>query len=80
VRHVPLHVHPVAMAKPVPVHKKTLAESRQVKGQPRSKATKAKPGKSASKPQARHAPAHAKTKPASTLDLNALSQFKSPGK
>ena len=75
VRHVPLHVHPVAMAKPAPPQKKTLAESRQAKLH-----AKSKPVKSAPKSVVRHAPAHAKTRPASTLDLNALSRYKPAGK
>jgi hypothetical protein len=56
--------------KPVPVHRKARAEAKPDKT--KTKASKAKP-------PVKHAPAHAPAKRAPTLDLNKLSQFKSPG-
>ena len=66
---VPHHVHPVPASKP-PKRRKPAAQTKPSK----TRMAKPKP----SRPTLKHAPTHARAKPA--LDLNALSHFKSSGR
>ena len=70
------HAQPAVSAKRGATHRNPEAPAKAIKAKP----ARIKPAKTAAKRATKPAPQHAKAKPVPTLDLDALSKFKSPGK